>query len=424
MKWRVVILGVVLAAGWWAGCLAVCQADIVGDICARSSNQAPDFNQYLAAVRDLQASPRVAVSSVGRSALGRPLLQITVGDPDVPREQTVRVFLLARQHGTEASGTQACLALLRHFAASDGPLERDLLRQITWIAIPVVNPDGMANGRRANGAGVDLNRDWGRATQPESRAVIAAVAAARPHALVDMHDLPATSGKSAFRDNFVQTVGGSRLPDWLTRDCGATSGQVAAWMGQMGFGLNVFTDTPGEDLRLCHRYFGLGRKIPSFLFEAKSGSGRSLLSRARFHVLGALVVGNYALHRNFAPEAGSEAPQVAAAPTPALAPPTPAAPEAPTTVELQQPLDRQTARGQLAVIAHVAPSAQFAYLQVQVDGAVKALLTTAPHSFSLNTRAYSDGEHHIAVLACDDSGRVLSQDTVTVLVDNRQEAGE
>jgi len=74
------------------------------------------------------------------------------------------------------------------------------------------------------------------------------------------------------------------------------------------------------------------------------------------------------------------------------------------------------------VVAKATPAP--AYLQLQVDGVVKALASSATQTFPLNTRAYPDGEHRIVVQACDDYGRVLAEAAVTVLVDNQQEAGE
>ena len=91
---------------------------------------------------------------------------------------------------------------------------------------------------------------------------------------------------------------------------------------------------------------------------------------------------------------------------------------------LEQPLDRQTASGELAVVARVTPSPRLAYLQLQVDGVVRAMSNASPHAFALDTLAYPDGEHSIAVQVCDDAGRVLSEHKVTVFVDNQREAGE
>jgi hypothetical protein len=134
------------------------------------------------------------------------------------------------------------------------------------------------------------------------------------------------------------------------------------------------------------------------------------------------VVANYVLHRYYGN--ATEEPQVAAGPSPEAAASQVEAAAAQTQVRLAQPLDRQVTRGQLPLVAEVTPSAQFAYLLFQVDGAVKALSNSAPHVYSLDTRRYKDGEHRIAVQACDAVGRVLCQAEGTFIVDNRLQAGE
>jgi hypothetical protein len=401
-------------------CLGVCRADILGDIVSRCPSQSPSFDGTMVQVRALQMSPRIAVSVIGTSRQGRPLVQVMVRDPEVPLESTVRVFVIARQHGTETSGTTACLALAKHFAESQGELEQALLRQLTWVLVPIANPDGVAAGRRTNAAGADLNRSWGAGTQPEVRAIIKAVESAKPHAVIDMHELPAHSSKASYRGNFIQTIGPSSRLGTLGHECKAAGTRLASWMGQVGFPLSVYYDTAGEDTRLCHRYFGLARKIPSYLFEAKTGPGRSLTARTRFHVLGALVVADSALHRHYAPVA--EEAQMAAAATPVTV--AEAEPAGPLLVEVALPRDRETARGEMSVVAKVTPADRMAYMQLQVDGVVKALCSSATQTFPVNTRAYADGEHRILVQACDDCGRVLAETAVTVLVDNLREAGE
>jgi predicted deacylase len=61
-----------------------------------------------------------------------------------------------------------------------------------FLIVPLLNPDGVARGHwRANRGAVDLNRDWGAFTQPETRAVKAWLDAlpptVRPVAMIDFH---------------------------------------------------------------------------------------------------------------------------------------------------------------------------------------------------------------------------------------------
>jgi murein peptide amidase A len=70
------------------------------------------------------------------------------------------VYLSAGIHGDEPGGPLAVLELLGN----------DLAREITWTICPLLNPVGFRLGTRANGAGVDLNRDYLNLTQAETRA--------------------------------------------------------------------------------------------------------------------------------------------------------------------------------------------------------------------------------------------------------------
>ncbi|MCE5241094.1 succinylglutamate desuccinylase/aspartoacylase family protein [bacterium] len=391
----------------------------MSDICACGTSS-PSFDGVLHSLRELQSSPRVTLSNLGASRQGRPIPLLIVHDPAVPLAETVRLFIVARQHGTEASGTVACLALARHFAQAQGEEEQALLRQFSLLMVPVANPDGMCAGRRANAGGADLNRHWGGSGEPEISAIKAAVRKHQPHALIDMHELPAGSGKPSFRDNFIQTIGrdGTLSAD-LTTDCAATSARLASWMSQCGLPLSVYYDGANESLNLCHRYFGLGAGIPSYLFEAKCGSGRPLARRVRFHVLGTLVVANYALHRYYQPE-GQATPQpeepVAQAPEPTTT--------VPTTVTLSSPRPEQVARGQLPVVADVTGLPPGGTIGFSVDGKLRSLTTAAPHEYLLDTLGYADGRHEVTVEVCDAAGRNLGASRSVIIVDNRVAAGE
>lgn len=394
------------------------RADIVSDICACGTSS-PDYNRVLQSLRELQDSRRIEVCSAGTSRQGRPLPLVIVSDPAIALGNTVRVFIIARQHGTEASGTVACLALAQHFARSQGEMERTLLQQLSFIMIPVANPDGMAAARRANAVGSDLNRSWGASAEPEVRAIKAAVQKYKPHALIDMHELPTSSSKPAFRDNFIQTIGrDSHLATDLTTDCSVTSARLASWMGQCGLPLNIYYDTASEGLALCHRYFGLQAGIPSYLFEAKCGSRRPLSSRVRFHVLGALVVANYALHRYYQVEGCPDQP---ALPLPPLADETAGTV---TTIALKEPQPNQVARGQLPLVAQVSGLPAGGYISFAVDGQLKALTNIAPHEYLLDTLTCPDGPHAVTVEVCDAAGRTLGTARSVITVDNRPAAAE
>lgn len=121
---------------------------------------------------------------IGQSHDGRAIGAIRLGRADAPR----LVILIGRQHPPEVTGAIAMQAFVDALAAAGGGDFGDL----QFLIVPMLNPDGVARGHwRANRGAVDLNRDWGDFTQPETRAVKAWLdslpAAVRPVLMVDFH---------------------------------------------------------------------------------------------------------------------------------------------------------------------------------------------------------------------------------------------
>lgn len=106
------------------------------------------------------------------------------------------VVILTRQHPPETTGPQA-FATFTETLLGGSAAARAFRARHTLMIVPLVNPDGFVMGHwRHNLGGVDLNRDWGPFTQPETRALAAAIeteAAKAPIlAVIDFH--------STFRD--------------------------------------------------------------------------------------------------------------------------------------------------------------------------------------------------------------------------------
>jgi predicted deacylase len=81
------------------------------------------------------------------------------------------ILLLGRQHPPELTGAYAYQDFVERLFEADDMAGR--FRQYYRLAlVPVVNPDGVELGHwRMNRGGMDLNRDWGPFTQPETRAI-------------------------------------------------------------------------------------------------------------------------------------------------------------------------------------------------------------------------------------------------------------
>lgn len=151
-------------------------------------------------LRDLAAgSPLATVVPIGRSANGVAMEALVLSrepaalaaDPPAPTRTTV--LLVGSQHGTEPSGGEALLGLARDVVA--GP-RADLLDDLNLILIPNGNPDGRDFPRRVNGNGVNLSTNFTTLSEPESRAVEAAMQRWRPQVLLDVHESAIFKGKS------------------------------------------------------------------------------------------------------------------------------------------------------------------------------------------------------------------------------------
>lgn len=155
---------------------------------------------------------------IGSSLDGRPIHAARMGDADAPR----LIVLLGRAHPPEVTGALAMDAFLKtlaeHFARDPA-----LRARYQVLAVPMINPDGVFHGHwRAGRGGVDLNRDWGEFSQPETRAVgdwlASLLPGVRPVVMIDFHstrenlfyvqgEAEATQPQSAFRERWL----GSKL---------------------------------------------------------------------------------------------------------------------------------------------------------------------------------------------------------------------
>jgi len=111
----------------------------------------------------------VTSSIIGTSRNGYPLKMLEVQtEPDVKKPYVVWV---GRQHPPEVTGALALIPFTET-VLNDSKLSKRFLENFNLLIVPMMNPDGVQNGHwRFNDGGMDLNRDWGPFTQPETRAV-------------------------------------------------------------------------------------------------------------------------------------------------------------------------------------------------------------------------------------------------------------
>ncbi len=127
----------------------------------------------------------------GESLEGRPLIGFS--GPGALEA----IVVLTRQHPPETSGQEAYRGFLDRLLKRDDDKARAFRNRYRIIIAPMPNPDGVDAGNwRLNAGGVDLNRDWGAFSQPETKAlsqwIIAAAGGRRVVSMMDFHSTDKT----------------------------------------------------------------------------------------------------------------------------------------------------------------------------------------------------------------------------------------
>ncbi|MFC1696167.1 M14-type cytosolic carboxypeptidase, partial [Pseudomonadota bacterium] len=116
-------------------------------------------------INELESNPVLSTTLIGESVEGRPLYLAESADrPEF-------ILMMGRQHPPEVTGAITMHSFIGAVLA-DTELAREFRARFKLAIVPLMNPDGVAAGHwRHNVGSVDVNRDWGPFTQPESRAV-------------------------------------------------------------------------------------------------------------------------------------------------------------------------------------------------------------------------------------------------------------
>lgn len=98
----------------------------------------------------------------GTSIQNRPLYAMKISDNVAQNEAEPEVKLIANIHGDEPIGYDLMIRTIDLLTSEYGtnPRITDIVNNTELWIIPMMNPDGYANGYRYNAAGVDLNRNF------------------------------------------------------------------------------------------------------------------------------------------------------------------------------------------------------------------------------------------------------------------------
>ena len=149
-----------------------------------------DLDRLLESIR---THPRVQIATIGKTAGGRDLEIVRIGDERAP----YRVFLRARAHPWEAGSSWVAQGLIERLLKDDAGAKTFLSQYVVYV-LPMANKDGVARGMtRFNVLGKDLNRNWDKPADPRlapenaalERWLEQAIAAGRrPHLALEMHN--------------------------------------------------------------------------------------------------------------------------------------------------------------------------------------------------------------------------------------------
>lgn len=125
-----------------------------------------DSRYYQAWMQEMEAVDGTESRLLGESVQGRPVyLAETADKPEF-------ILFIGRQHPPEVTGALGMKPFM-DTVFSDSELAIRFRERFKLAVVPLLNPDGVANGHwRHNVDGTDLNRDWGAFAQPETRSVI------------------------------------------------------------------------------------------------------------------------------------------------------------------------------------------------------------------------------------------------------------
>jgi hypothetical protein len=160
-----------------------------------------EISAYLAALA--RGYPIARVERIGTSVNGRPLEALVLsGEPnaDVSTADRLTIEIVGAQHGMEGAGSEALLFLARDLVA--GRL-RHVLDDVDVVLVPNANPDGREFDKRLNANSININVDYVALTQPESRALVSALARYEPEVALDLHESAVLKKHSLAREGYM-----------------------------------------------------------------------------------------------------------------------------------------------------------------------------------------------------------------------------
>lgn len=225
-----------------------------------------DHNRW---IEDMAQRAYVKTQIIGQSREGRPIRKLEEIDGKNPF-----VVILGRQHPPETTGAQS----LKYFVETvwgESALAQEFRSNFNLLIVPMVNPDGVAAGNwRHNMGGLDLNRDWGPFTQPETQAVAQELErfATGQDSLAFFLDFHSTWRNLLY----TQTDEETSTPDGFTRDWVANvKARLPAQVYDFTREASITSDRP-----IAKNYIYRTYQIPAITFEVGDNTQRADIEAA------------------------------------------------------------------------------------------------------------------------------------------------
>ena len=117
-------------------------------------------------IDEFKTSRHFKASTIGKTNGGRDMRLFTITDSSVPESGKREVLFTTLHHDLETTGAMAVEGICR-FLLSEDPRADRLRRGFVFRVVPVMDPDGIAQGNLYCPVG-NLNRQWGLGTTPET----------------------------------------------------------------------------------------------------------------------------------------------------------------------------------------------------------------------------------------------------------------
>lgn len=147
--------------------------------------QNPNFpNRYISPEKlffFLQTNLGDYINEIGKSYLGKPVYQLTIGNGDI------NIIAWSQMHGNESNATHAVLDLFTTLDKAPD-LKAELFSKIKLDFIFMLNPDGSERWTRLNASDIDLNRDFHNEASKEIKLLKEAVAKKKYDYALNLHE--------------------------------------------------------------------------------------------------------------------------------------------------------------------------------------------------------------------------------------------